>query len=107
MNSIIAAVGINGVVGYQNSIPWIGRVPRDLPHFKQQTTGATCIYGRNTLLSMRDGKPLPKRRNVMISTTAPIERSDDIVVYQNLREAYAVEKHKSPDLFFLGGPRIW
>jgi dihydrofolate reductase len=65
MISLIAAVGEGGVIGKDNRLPW--RLPADLRWFKAKTLGKPVIMGRETCESI--GKPLPGRRNVVVSRT--------------------------------------
>ena len=44
--SIIVAVAENGVIGYQNTLPW--HLPEDLKNFRALTTGHHIIMGRKT-----------------------------------------------------------
>ena len=61
--SIIVAMDDDRLIGKENGLPW--RLPADLAYFKQTTLGKTVLMGRNTYQSI--GKPLPNRRNVVIS----------------------------------------
>lgn len=61
--SIIVAMANNHVIGNQNQLPW--HLPADLKHFKALTLGKSIIMGRKTYESI--GKPLPQRRNIIIS----------------------------------------
>ncbi len=63
---MIAAVSPDGVIGVDGRIPW--RYPSDLARFKRLTTSTTVIMGRSTYESM--GKPLPNRRNLVVTTRA-------------------------------------
>ena len=61
--SLIAAMGANRTIGLRGELPW--KLPADVQFFKQTTLGHTVIMGRKTFDSL--GKPLPKRRNIVIS----------------------------------------
>lgn len=61
--SLIVAKSKNDVIGKNNQLPW--HLPADLKHFKQITMGKPIIMGRKTFESI--GKPLPGRRNIIIS----------------------------------------
>jgi dihydrofolate reductase len=63
MIKIIVAVSKNGVIGGDNSLIW--HLPNDLKRFKQITSGSCVVMGRKTYESI--GKPLPNRRNIIIS----------------------------------------
>ena len=62
--SIIVAAAMNNVIGRDGELPW--RLPEDLRRFKQLTIGKPIIMGRLTFESI--GKPLPERRNIVLST---------------------------------------
>lgn len=61
--SMIVAMTRNGVIGKDNDMPW--HLPCDLAYFKQTTLGKPVVMGRNTFNSI--GKPLPGRRNIIVS----------------------------------------
>jgi dihydrofolate reductase len=61
--SIIVAAATNNVIGRDGELPW--RLPEDLKRFKQLTIGKPVIMGRLTYESI--GKPLPDRRNIVLS----------------------------------------
>lgn len=62
--AIIAAIGNNRVIGSNGKLPW--HIPDDLKRFKRLTTGHAVLMGRRTYKSI--GKPLPNRRNVVVSS---------------------------------------
>ena len=61
--TLVAALGLNRVIGVNNQLPW--KLPADLKLFKSLTTGKTIIMGRKTFDSI--GRALPNRRNVVLS----------------------------------------
>jgi len=61
--SIIVAAATNNVIGSDGELPW--RLPEDLKRFKQLTIGKPVIMGRLTYESI--GKPLPDRKNIVLS----------------------------------------
>ena len=65
LTSIVARAR-NGVIGRDNALPW--RLPEDLAFFKRTTMGAPIIMGRKTHESI--GRPLPGRRNIVITRDA-------------------------------------
>jgi len=62
--SMIAAVGQNLELGYQNQL--LCHLPVDLKHFKTITSGHTVLMGDRTWESLPK-KPLPNRRNIVIT----------------------------------------
>ena len=63
MISLIAAASENGVIGRDGGLPW--RLSDDLRYFKSMTMGKPVVMGRRTWESI--GRPLPGRRNVVVS----------------------------------------
>ena len=49
-------------------------LPGDMKHFRTLTTGGTVIMGRKTLDSFPGGRPLPKRRNIVITRDPAFSR---------------------------------
>lgn len=63
MISLIVAKADNGVIGYENKMPW--HIPAELKYFKSRTMGKPIIMGRKTFDSL--GRVLPGRPHVVIS----------------------------------------
>lgn len=63
MISLIAAAARNNIIGKGNALPW--DLPNDLKHFRNVTAGHAVIMGRKTFESI--GRPLPKRRNIVVT----------------------------------------
>lgn len=61
--SLIVAMTREQVIGKDNAMPW--HLPADLAYFKRTTMGKPVVMGRNTFVSI--GRPLPGRRNVIVS----------------------------------------
>ena len=68
--SIVVAMDDNHLIGKGNGLPW--HLPADLAFFKKITTGNSILMGRKTYDSI--GKPLPNRRNIVIT------RNPDILI---------------------------
>jgi dihydrofolate reductase len=99
--SSIAAIAENNAIGKNNQLLW--RLPADLKHFKEITTGHTVIMGRKTFESV--GKPLPNRRNIVItrSNTLNIEK---IEVVHSIEQAIAL-CNQDEEVFIVGGAEIY
>ena len=99
--ALIAAVARNGVIGHENALIW--RLPEDLKHFKRVTMGCPVLMGRKTFESI--GKPLPGRRNVVITRnvhwTAPgVEEAP------SFEAALELLKHATK-IFVIGGAQVY
>lgn len=64
MRGAIVAIGADDVIGIGGSLPW--HYSEDLKRFKRVTLGAAIVMGRKTWESI-GRKPLPGRRNIVIS----------------------------------------
>ena len=64
--SLLAALGRNRVIGFENRLPW--HLPDDMKHFRETTTGHSIVMGRRTFESV--GRPLPDRNNIVLSRQA-------------------------------------
>lgn len=69
---LIVAAGKNWEMGKENQL--LCHLPGDLKYFKERTQGKTVIMGRKTLESLPGGKPLPKRRNIVLTTDSSFEK---------------------------------
>lgn len=99
---LVAAVADNGVIGRDGDIPW--RIPEDMRHFREVTTGHTLVMGRVTYDSI--GRPLPGRTNVVV-TRNPHWRAEGVTVVGSLDEALAVAEQLPGDVMVMGGAQIY
>jgi dihydrofolate reductase len=64
--TLIVAMSDNGVIGRAGGLPW--HLPDDLKFFNVVSFGKPVLMGRRTFESI--GKPLPGRRNLVLSRAA-------------------------------------
>lgn len=100
MISLIAAMDNNNVIGYENDMPW--SLPNDLKHFKEVTSHHTVIMGRKTYQSI--GKPLPNRKNVILSRSG-FQTDDDVEVISSIEEIQ--KRAETEEVFVIGGGTIY
>lgn len=101
--SLIAAVAENGVIGKDNAIPW--RISADMKYFKKATVGKPIIMGRKTWQSL--GKPLPGRRNIVISRTLFIP-FDEVDVVPDFSTAFILaQKGGAEEVMVIGGAAVY
>jgi len=105
--TFVVAVAKNGVIGNHNALPWY--IPEDLKHFKQVTDGKTVLMGKNTFDSVmnRIKKPLPNRRNVVITRNMDHKAPEGVLVYHDLDTALSELSKDSDELMVLGGSQIY
>ncbi|MEQ7800436.1 dihydrofolate reductase [Pedobacter sp. ASV1-7] len=101
MISVVVAIGENNAIGKDNQLLW--HLPADLKHFKEITSGHTIIMGRKTYDSI--GKPLPNRRNIVMTRTPGLQ-IQDVEVVSNIDEALALCTTEK-EVFIIGGAEIY
>jgi dihydrofolate reductase len=99
--SMIVAIAENNAIGKGNQLLW--RMPADLKHFKNATTGHTVIMGRKTFDSV--GKPLPNRRNIVVTRNAELQ-IDGAEVVTTLDKAIDL-CGDGEEVFIVGGAEIY
>ena len=99
--SIVVAISENNAIGKDNQLLW--HLPADLKHFKNITTGHTIIMGRKTYDSI--GKPLPNRRNIIITRQKDLNL-EGVEVVNSLEEALSLSKDEE-EVFIIGGAEIY
>lgn len=83
-------------------------IPSDMKYFKEKTTGKTVIMGRKTLQSFPNGKPLPNRRNIVLSRQTNLTSYDNLTVINSFDELFKiVDINHSEDVFLIGGAEIY
>lgn len=104
--SLIWAMDRNRVIGKNNALPW--RLPSDLTHFKQTTTGHPVIMGRNTYASL--GRPLPERANIVLTRDKNFSATGCIVANtlpEALQLAASMTPEGKPEVFVIGGEALY
>lgn len=103
MIALVAAVAENGIIGTDNELPW--HLPTDLKHFRDITAGKTIVMGRKTfdsILEATGGKPLPNRRNVVLTRDQAF-RHPGVEVLHDVRELTTL----GGDVYVIGGGQVY
>lgn len=104
MNAIVAAdrrwaIGRNGGLLFS--------LPADMRRFRALTLGGTVIMGRLTLESLPGGRPLPRRRNIVV-TRNPAALPEGAEAAASPEEAVALAGGpEAEDLWVIGGGSIY
>ncbi len=99
--SIIVAMDDNQLIGKDNALPW--HLPADLGYFKKTTTGKTVLMGRKTYESI--GRPLPNRRNVIVSRNVDFQAKGCEVV-GSINAALELAKNDD-EVMIMGGASFY
>lgn len=100
--SMIAAIGENFELGYQNQL--LCHLPADLKYFKEKTLGCPVIMGDRTWESLPK-KPLPNRRNIVITLDKDAIFHDCEVVH-SIEDAMKLVRDEK-ESFIIGGATIY
>jgi dihydrofolate reductase len=94
---MIAAMSQNRVIGKDNQLP--RHLSEDLIRFKAITAGHTVIMGRSTYESI--GKPLPNRRNIVISRKKTFTELEQYTDPQEAIDRLEVELDHEDEVFII------
>lgn len=101
--TLVVAASRNGVIGREGALPW--RLPEDLRRFRRATIGHPIVMGRRTFESI--GKPLPKRRNLVLSRD-PTFAPEGAEVLSGLEQAFeAAASGDADEVFVIGGEQVF
>lgn len=110
---VVVAADLDWGIGARNGLPW-PKLSGDLAHFRRVTSSAAegkrnaIVMGRKTWESTEvKGRPLPKRKNVVISRGA-LTLPEGVFAARSLDEA--LDAATGPDIdtiFVVGGAQIF
>jgi dihydrofolate reductase len=96
----IVCVSKNWGIGKNNDL--LFHIGSDLKRFRSLTLGQNIIMGRKTLESFPNGNPLPKRNNIVLSTT--MEPRKGVTVVRSVDEAM---EYMTEDSYLCGGEQVY
>ena len=102
--TIIAAIGKNNELGKNNDLIW--RFKEDMDFFKEQTMGKPMAMGYKTFYSLREGKPLPGRKHIVL-TSRNLEENDQIIIVRSLEELLKYIEEYKDEVMIIGGASIY
>ena len=100
--SLIAAISRDRIIGFSNRLPW--HLPEDLRHFRRLTIHRTILMGRKTFESI--GRPLPQRRNIVITRRTNANFPKNIELAESLSQALEICQ-KDRRVIVIGGGEIF
>lgn len=104
MISIIVAKSKNNAIGKNNKMLW--HISDDLKYFKRVTMGHPVIMGYNTWVSL-GCKPLPGRKNVVVSRSHKAEQGCGADFFSSLETAIIELSYLDEEIFIIGGGQIY
>ena len=104
MNAI-AAVSAAWGIGREGDL--LFHISGDLKRFRALTSGGTVIMGRKTLDSLPGGRPLPKRRNVVLTRDSAFAR-EGVEAARSLEEVLSLVEGEDPETVWVcGGGEVY
>lgn len=100
MISMIAAHDPHLVIGKDGTLPWY--FPEDMEHFRERTKGHTIVMGRGVFEEIGQ-KPLPKRRNIVLSRSQTFE---DVETCSSRDEVLHLTRGEGK-IYIIGGSEIY
>lgn len=102
--SIIAAHDWERGIGKDNSLMW--KISADMQYFRLKTIGNIIVMGSNTYKSI--GKPLPHRKNVVLSKKPAWEFPAEVSVANSINTILRMAKSlPDEEIFIIGGADIY
>jgi dihydrofolate reductase len=99
--ALVVAMAQNGVIGRNGALPW--HLPDDLKYFKVVTSGKPVLMGRRTFESI--GKPLPGRRNLVLSRNASAA-APGVEYVTSVEQARSLAA-RAAELCVIGGAQVY
>lgn len=100
----IVAMDRNNGIGYKSELLY--KIPADLKYFKCATHNNVVIMGRKTFESLPEQKPLPKRRNVVL-TRNPRYKAGNAIVLHNAKDVIKYALLADKDSYVIGGGEVY
>lgn len=103
--NLIAATDLNWGIGKDGGL--LTQLSGDLKYFKEKTSGKVVVMGRATLESLPNGKPLPNRTNIVLTSQPNFEKEGCIAVHSLDELRAECLKYDSDDVMIIGGEQIY
>ena len=103
--NLIAAVDKNWAIGKDNKL--LANIPEDMKFFRETTTGGVVVMGRKTLESFPNGKPLPKRTNIVLTRDKKYKAEGAVIVHDIDELEKVLADYDTQDVFCIGGGSIY
>lgn len=104
MNAIVV-VDQNWAIGREGGL--LFSLPTDMKRFRTLTLDGTVILGRKTLDSFPGGRPLPRRRNIVITHNVDFDRWGAEVVSSPQAALEAARDADGEHLWVIGGSSVY
>ena len=103
--NLIVAVDSNWAIGNKNEL--LIRIPNDMKHFREETTGKVVVLGRKTLETFPQGLPLKNRTNIILSKDKNYKVKDAIVVHSIKELLEELKNYPDENIYIIGGDSVY
>ncbi len=101
--SMIVAMARNRVIWKDKEL--VRHYPEDFKYFKEKTTGHAIIMGQKTYESI--GKPLPNRRNIVLTQTDELDNIECFHSIPDLMENLGKTVSEDEEVFVIWGAYVY
>ena len=99
---LVACVDKNFGLGRNGQL--LFRIPADLKRFRELTLNHTIVFGRRTLATFPNQRPLDRRRNIILSTS--LEKVSGAQIVRSVEELFAI-LNVAEKTFVVGGAQVY
>lgn len=103
--NLVVAVDQNWAIGNKGQL--LFRLSADLKHFRELTTGHIVVYGRNTLGTFPESKPLKNRQNIILSHLPLVIEPPTLVAYSLDELKTLLATYENSEIFVIGGASVY
>lgn len=101
MITFIAAIDSNRGLANDHGIPWLGKIPTDIAHFRDQTKNHVVVMGYKTYTEFE--YPLSKRRNIVATHKDEALRSG----FEAIADIRTFLQQTNEDIWVIGGAALF
>ncbi|MBS5165399.1 MAG: dihydrofolate reductase [Butyricicoccus sp.] len=101
--SAVVATDLNGAIGLNGQL--IYPISEDLKHFKKITSGHTVVLGRKTLETFPGKRPLPNRRNLILTHHAEFS-CEGAEIFHSIDQVISAVQNDG-EVFIIGGASVY
>lgn len=102
---LILAADENWAIGNKGDL--LCHLSGDLKYFKERTLGKTVVMGRKTLESLPGSKPLPKRRNIVLTTDTSYVAEGAEIVHSEEELNELLKDTDTDEVMIIGGGKVY
>lgn len=103
--NLLVCVDSNWAIGNQGKL--LVRIPNDMKHFREETTGKVIVLGRKTLETFPQGMPLQNRTNIILSRNPKLKVEGAQVVHSVEELLDELKQYDTEDVYVVGGESIY